>query len=106
MAGIGRRGTKSRPGSVWRRSLGSTSPKAPRCTSKAGSRPHAGRIGRVPSGERKYRTEIVARDLLLLGPRENSGGDHQRPKHNENQDQPSLAGSGEIVDQDIPFRNV
>ena len=39
------------------------------------------------SGERKYRTEIVARDLLLLGPRENSGGDHQRPTHNENQDQ-------------------
>jgi single-strand DNA-binding protein len=42
------------------------------------------------SGERKYRTEIVARDLLLLGPRENSGGDHQRPTHNENQD-PTLA---------------
>ena len=57
------------------------------------------------SGERKYRTEIVARDLLMLGPRENSGGDHQRPTHNENQnqDQPSHAGSGEIVDQDIPF---
>jgi len=57
------------------------------------------------SGERKYRTEIVARDLLLLGPRENSGGDHKRPTHNENQnqDQPSHAGSGEIVDQDIPF---
>ena len=36
------------------------------------------------SGERKYRTEIVARDLLLLGPRENSGGDHQGPTHNEN----------------------
>jgi len=55
------------------------------------------------SGERKYRTEIVARDLLLLGPRENSCGDHQRPTHNENEDQPSHAGSGEIVDQDIPF---
>ena len=55
------------------------------------------------SGERKYRTEIVARDLLLLGPRENSGGDHQGPTHNENQDQPSHSGSGEIVDQDIPF---
>jgi len=55
------------------------------------------------SGERKYRTEIVARDLLLLGPRENSDGDHQRPTHNEKQDQPSHAGSGEIVDQDIPF---
>jgi len=55
------------------------------------------------SGERKYRTEIVARDLLLLGPRENSDGDHQRPTHNENEDQPSHAGSGEIVDEDIPF---
>ena len=55
------------------------------------------------SGERKYRTEIVARDLLLLRPRENSGGDHQGPIHNENEDPPSDAGSGEIVDQDIPF---
>jgi single-strand DNA-binding protein len=53
------------------------------------------------SGERKYRTEIVARDLLLLSPRENSGGDHQRPTHNENDDQPSHAGSGEIVDEDF-----
>jgi single-strand DNA-binding protein len=53
------------------------------------------------SGERKYRTEIVARDLLLLGPRENSGTDHQ--VRNENEDQLSHAGSGEIVDQDIPF---
>jgi single-strand DNA-binding protein len=55
------------------------------------------------SGERKYRTEIVARDLRQLGPRGNAGGDHQRPTHDENQDQPSHAGSGEIVDQDIPF---
>jgi single-strand DNA-binding protein len=55
------------------------------------------------SGERKYRTEIVARDLLLLGPRANGGGDHQGPTHNENEDQPFHAGSGEIVDQDIPF---
>jgi len=63
------------PGSVWRRPLGSTSPKAPRCRSKAGSRPQAGRIGRVPSGESKYRTEIVARDLLLLG----AGKQRRRP---------------------------
>ena len=53
------------------------------------------------SGERKYRTEIVARELLLLGPRENSDTDHQGPTHNENED--SHAGSGKIVDQDIPF---
>ena len=56
------------------------------------------------SGERKYRTEIVARDLLLLGPRENAAtATSNGPTHNENQDQPSHAGSGEIVDQDIPF---
>ncbi len=58
------------------------------------------------SGARKYRTEIVARELLLLGPRGNGGGDHQDPTHDENnEDQPSHAGSGsgEIVDDDIPF---
>jgi single-strand DNA-binding protein len=55
------------------------------------------------SGERKYRTEIVARELLLLGPRENSDTDRQGPTHNENEDPPFHAGSGEIVDQDIPF---
>jgi single-strand DNA-binding protein len=55
------------------------------------------------SGERKYRTEIVARDLLLLGPRENGAHDQQGPTHNENEDQSSHAGSAEIVDQDIPF---
>ncbi|MGB8113476.1 MAG: single-stranded DNA-binding protein [Candidatus Sulfotelmatobacter sp.] len=55
------------------------------------------------SGERKYRTEIVARDLLLLGSRGNGGGDHQGPTHDENQDQTSHAGSNEIVDEDIPF---
>lgn len=55
------------------------------------------------SGERKYRTEIVARELLLLGPRDQSGGGHQDPTHNKNESQPTLAGSGEIVDEDIPF---
>lgn len=55
------------------------------------------------SGERKYRTEIVARELLLLGPREQSGGGHQDPTHSENESQLAHAGSGEIVDEDIPF---
>jgi single-strand DNA-binding protein len=55
------------------------------------------------SGERKYRTEIVARDLLLLGPRENSGGDHQGPTRNGNEDQPSHAGSGEGGEEAIRF---
>ena len=54
------------------------------------------------SGERKYRTEIVARDLLLLGPQGNSDNDHRGSSH-ENEDQTSYSGSGEIVDEDIPF---
>src|SRR5579864_572317 len=33
----------------------------------------------MQSGERKYRTEIVAHDLLLLGPRENSDSENQGP---------------------------
>ena len=45
------------------------------------------------SGERKYRTEIVARDLLLLGPRENGGGDHQGPTSDDHEDQRSHASS-------------
>jgi single-strand DNA-binding protein len=55
------------------------------------------------SGERKYRTEIVARELLLLGPRDHNGGDRQDPTHNENERQTSHADSGEIVADDIPF---
>jgi len=46
----GRSGTTSWLGSVWQRSLGSTLPRAPRCTSKASSRPQAGRIGRAVRG--------------------------------------------------------
>ena len=55
------------------------------------------------TGERKYRTEIVARDLLLLGPRENGGDDCKRSTHNENEGQPSYAGSDESAAEDIPF---
>lgn len=55
------------------------------------------------SGDRKYRTEIVARELLLLGPRDQSGGGHQDPTHNENENQLAHAGSGNTVDEDIPF---
>jgi len=55
------------------------------------------------SRERKYRTEIVARELLLLGPRDHSSGDHQGPTDNENESHISHASPGEIVDEDIPF---
>jgi single-strand DNA-binding protein len=55
------------------------------------------------SGERKYRTEIVARDLLLLGPLEHGGGDQQNPTSNDNEDQRLQSGSGESGDENIPF---
>ena len=65
------------------------------------------------SGEKKYRTEVVASDLVLLGGRgEGGGGDHegrqsrgaansfdQRTSHSE-EHAPS---SAEITDEDIPF---
>jgi single-strand DNA-binding protein len=54
------------------------------------------------SGTKKYRTEIVARDLVLLGSHENSSGD-DRPNRNGNQHEPAYASSAEITDEDIPF---
>jgi single-strand DNA-binding protein len=69
------------------------------------------------SGQKKYMTEIVASDLILLGGRgEGAGGDFSSsrgasasggngnsfdqsvPEH-----QPAAAGSGPITDEDIPF---
>jgi single-strand DNA-binding protein len=55
------------------------------------------------SGTRKYRTEIVARDLVLLGSQETGGGTDDRPNRNGNQNQSAYAGSAEITDEDIPF---
>ena len=58
------------------------------------------------SGERKYRTEIVARDLVLLGSRESSGGGHVTPAPNAQaaiEMEPAYAGSAGITDEDIPF---
>lgn len=62
------------------------------------------------SGEKKYRTEIIAQDLVLLGGRGEGDGEarasrgasasasfDQRPAH---QDEPHPA---EITDEDIPF---
>jgi single-strand DNA-binding protein len=54
------------------------------------------------SGERKYRTEIVARDLVLLGPRQNGNGENATAHHDAEEAAPAYAGSGEIVDE-IPF---
>src|SRR5712691_9626756 len=54
------------------------------------------------SGEKKYRTEIVARDLVLLGLREN-GNSKQGHVTSGEQREPDDAGSGEITDEDIPF---
>ena len=55
------------------------------------------------SGTRKYRAEIVVRDLVLLGSHENGSGGEDRSSRNGNQDQPAYAGSAEITDEDIPF---
>jgi single-strand DNA-binding protein len=54
------------------------------------------------SGEKKYRTEIVARDLVLLGLREN-GNSRKEPVTTSEQHEPDHAASGEITDEDIPF---
>jgi single-strand DNA-binding protein len=64
------------------------------------------------SGEKKYRTEVVASDLVLLGGRGEGGGDSegrssrggsssydQRSSHSEEH----VPSSAEITDEDIPF---
>ena len=55
------------------------------------------------SGQRKYRTEIVARDLVLLGPGQNGNGGQPTADDNAEEPEPIHAGSGEITDNDIPF---
>jgi single-strand DNA-binding protein len=54
------------------------------------------------SGEKKYRTEIVARDLVLLGLRESG---NSKPEHASSGEQRErdVAESCEITDEDIPF---
>src|SRR5947207_2034111 len=53
------------------------------------------------NGEKKYRTEIVARDIVLLGSRE-TASDMDRTSGEEERE-PVPAGAGEITDDDIPF---
>lgn len=52
------------------------------------------------SGSKRYRTEVVARDIVLLGSHENADDIH--PKRN-GREQEAYASSSEITDEDIPF---
>jgi single-strand DNA-binding protein len=52
------------------------------------------------SGDRKFRTEIVVRDIVLLGSHDAAGpAMHDSTEEGE----PVHAGAGEITDEDIPF---
>ena len=52
------------------------------------------------SGEKKYRTEIVARDIVLLGARDNGEQGRNERGSDESQAEPTPVGVG---DTDIPF---
>jgi len=55
------------------------------------------------SGEKKYRTEIIAQDLVMLGGRgdvEQDGGSLRNGNHGRHQEE---VPTGEITDEDIPF---
>jgi single-strand DNA-binding protein len=51
------------------------------------------------SGEKKYRTEIVARDLVLLGSRENGQNAAVQAADQGSETEPASA----VVEEDIPF---
>ena len=57
-------------------------------------------------GEKKYRTEVVAKDLVLLGSRDKGYG-VQPPRsdqaENPKSNHPASAGAAEISDADVPF---
>ena len=52
------------------------------------------------SGERKYRTEIIARDIVLLGSRD--VGEEGRPETHGEESNPEPVASA-VADSDIPF---
>ena len=58
------------------------------------------------SREKKYRTEIVAKDLVLLGSREKADG-VQGPRSGQTEKSKSAqtlsAGATEVSDADVPF---
>jgi single-strand DNA-binding protein len=53
------------------------------------------------SGGKRYRTEIVARDIVLLGLHDNERG-NDRPKRNDHESEEAYESSSEIT-EDIPF---
>lgn len=53
------------------------------------------------SGDKKHRTEIVARDIVLLGSPERSSDTDRHIAEGERA--PANVGSSEITDEDIPF---
>ena len=55
------------------------------------------------SGEKKYRTEIVAQDLLLLGDRRDAEQDDVSPHNGNRPARVEESDSPEITDADIPF---
>lgn len=55
------------------------------------------------NGERKYRTEIVVRDLVLLSGRPASDAEPPQRQVREGTYEPEEAYAGPILDQDIPF---
>lgn len=65
------------------------------------------------SGEKRYRTEIVVGDLVLLGANGNGSGDHSRPPDNSGSRRENTSARQElhhepmeetgITDEDIPF---
>lgn len=52
------------------------------------------------NGEKKYRTEIVARDIVLLGSRENEEEGRAEAPGEESNSGPDASG---VVDSDLPF---
>jgi single-strand DNA-binding protein len=55
------------------------------------------------SGATKYRTEIVARDLVLLGSRGSGNGGQPAASRSAEETETVEAGPGEILEEDIPF---
>lgn len=54
------------------------------------------------SGGKRYRTEIIARDIVLLGPHEDVENDGNA-KRNGREHQQTHPSPSEITDEDIPF---